>query len=200
MCTKQVLAFCTVFLSGCGFAGWMYTGDGELRDSGPLASHNRYVVRLGSLDLSKTEEKIYHLANLPEANFTVGFDIVARDHNVLPLWESKPLISLVRLEMTNERDEIVFSTLGPLSVWTWAGRSGEPQWSFVYRVGASREVSISPGVWTYEPLGVLADEGWGTYFTPRSKGKYKLRVSVVEPDVLGSRYQVLVQAQGGGWK
>ena len=143
---------------------------------------------------------MYELSRLPGADFTVGFYIVARDHTARPLYDAKPLISVVRLEMTNERDELVISTSGPLSSWTWSGNLSEPQWSFVYRQGASVEVPVGRGVITYRRVGELADAGWGTYFKPRPNGHYKLKVVVVHPDTAASQFQVQVQAKGGGWK
>jgi hypothetical protein len=191
---KGIVAVLVIVLGGCGFAGWRYAGDGELHDAGPLASHQRYILNLGTIDLSTKDERVYELARLPDDDFTVGIRLSALQGVNQPLYEAKPLASVVRLEMTTEGDEIVISDGGPLSEWTWSGVRGEPHWSFVYRLGAH------PGVWTGIRHGVLADAGWGTYFTARSKGKYRLKVTVVEPDSFGSRYQAQVLVKGGGWK
>jgi hypothetical protein len=51
----------------------------------------------------------------------------------------------------------------------------------------------------YEPVKGV-DGSWGTYFTPRRNGTYKLRVITLDPDPQSSRFFITVQVAGGGWK
>lgn len=198
---KQILWLGALGILGAGCAALTYVGDGKLSDSGPLASHDRYIVNLGSIGLAKPQVKVFELSRFPDTELTVALNVSTSKKPDQHLYETKPLGSVVvGFEMRNERDEVVISTMGALSSWSWGGAIDEPQWSFVYRGGAFHEIPVRPGVGTDVRDGELADDGWGTYFTPRSNGRYKLKVSVVESSSADRQYQVQVQARGGGWK
>jgi hypothetical protein len=89
---------------------------------------------------------------------------------------------------------------GPLSTWRWSDWAHEDDRSFVYYEGAGHDVPVRPGVTTGVRDGVLSDAGWGTRFTPRPSGQYKLKVTVATSDPEASRFRVTVAAKGGGWK
>jgi hypothetical protein len=88
----------------------------------------------------------------------------------------------------------------PLHEWSWSYALSQPSEAFVYRAGRAREIPREGGVFTYEPLGVLAHGGWGSYFDPRRETEYRLTMEVLEPDAAASRYSVRLGARGGGWK
>src|SRR4030095_6804890 len=168
-----------LFIVGC--ASILYAGDGRLHDAGPLAASERYVLDLGPIDLSASRTYAFNLSQLPNTPMTVGLYIVAENVPVRALYESKPINTMVTVEMTNDRGEQVLSERGELSSWTWSGRGDERDRSFVYRSGAFHEVPVRPGVTTGVRDGELADAGWGTYFTPRSNGRYALHILVGKP-------------------
>jgi hypothetical protein len=173
--------------------------EGQLRDRGPLAAHDRYVLDLGPIDLTSQNQQVYSLDSLPIVEFTVGLTVTAMQPSDGPIYETKPVASVIKLEMTNERGELVFSAARPLSEWTWSGNPVTPSESFVYLRGRSEERAVRPGVTISVPRDVLADAGWGSYFTPRRIAHYKLRVEVVDPLPMAT-YRAKLQARGGGWK
>ena len=55
-----------VLLATVAAAAAAYQGDGTFIDRGPFEAHNRYVLDLGPLDLTKNERWTFRLASLPE--------------------------------------------------------------------------------------------------------------------------------------
>jgi hypothetical protein len=47
-----------------------------------------------------------------------------------------------------------------------------------------------------EPVNVGADDGWGTYFTPRRDGRYTLHFAVLEPDPNLAGFDVRLMVEG----
>src|SRR6266508_2560825 len=83
MLTKVMLflAIVAAVVVSSGCAGWAYQGDGKLRDSGALASHDRYALNLGAIDLGRTGQYTYTMSNLPAADFVIGLEIVEVEAN-----------------------------------------------------------------------------------------------------------------------
>lgn len=162
-----------VIFSGC-YRVSNYTGDGQLIDNGARAATDRYVLDLGSVDLTHRGTRTFRIANLPEVNFVVGFEIVAPDNN--NLIERKAASPTVSIELASPDGKILFAKKAPLDAWTWAVRAGENR-AFVY----GRE----------EPA---------TYFDAAPKTEYTLTLTVFEPDQKQSKYMVSLMAKSGGWK
>jgi len=175
-------------LVGCS----AYDGDGKFTDRGIFASHQRYILDLGPVDLTRTERQEFRIANLPTENFTFGLQL----HNAR--WDQRNVHAKVRLALVNEKDETVFDVVETVSKWTWSGARDEDV-VFVYLSGKSKEIILRPGVFTYEALGVGPDGGWGTYASIRKHGRYKLIFDNLEPDPKATA-PAKVLAIGGGWK
>jgi len=188
-----------LLVSICACAGLIYTGDGKLHDAGPFAAIHRYTIDIAPINLSQPGTSTYYLSGLPPTALTVGLDLVPLQVPTNPLYDTKPLNSTVTIEMTNERDEPVISAGGALSTWRWSYWSAEPNRYFLYREGEGHEIPVRPGVTTGVRDGQLADAGRGTSFTPRLSGRYKVNVTVANPDPAAAQFRVKVWVEGGGW-
>ena len=176
------LAF-SILLTACSP---QYSGDGVLSDAG-VFSADRYLLDLGPVDLAHSNETTYRLSNLPEERFTLGL-LISGTTGSEPLYFAKPLRTPIRIEMRNERGELVMAASGALSDWVWSGSSGELQRSFVYR-RAQDSGRVQ-----------LADQGSGTYFHPRKSASYVLKVSVLGNDPAATAFHATLRMRGGGWK
>jgi hypothetical protein len=183
-------------VGGCGQT--QYAGDGRLEKipRPQWLCTDRYIVHLGSVDLSEPTIKVYTLAGLPSTEFVVGFDVAAVERN-RDVSAAKPVHSVVRVMLTNERGETVVSTGGLLSDWTWSSASNALRDSFVYQRGEQSEHPIGNDTVEVRREKVAPDEGWGSYFTPRTKGKYILRVAVQRGEPDAKHYSVSVNVEGG---
>lgn len=175
-----------------------YTGDGKLSDD-PLSPSERFVLTLGTADLSEPSITTHRLSGLPEKSFALGFEISGGPSELQPLYEKEPVSAVVRFTLTDERSRVIIDETAPLNEWTWSGSPHEPA-AFVYRGGASRDVPMSGGYVNPQPVGVKPDQGWGTYFTPRSDGRYTLRIEVLKEDPLAGSFVVVVKGKTGGWE
>ncbi len=180
--------------SGC--AGWAYQGDGKLQDSGPLASHDRYVLDLGPIDLGRTGQYTYTMSNLPAVDFIVGLEIVEVEPNRFTA--NQPVHSgSIRLLLETSNHEIVISEDGPLKSWRRSFVRDELE-SFLYRKGKEHWITNKDGTTSPVSDGVRTDEGWGTYFVPRPDITYRLTLEVLEAQGLPRPTRLLLK--GGGWK
>jgi hypothetical protein len=195
MQTKVLLILATVVVcSGC--AGWTYQGDGKLRDSGPLASHDRYVLDLGSIDLGQTGKHTYAMTNLPADVFAIGLEIVEVEANRFTQ-DPLPRTGRVRLVLETPNHEIVVSEDSPLRSWKRSFVRGDFK-SFLYRVGEEHWISNKDGTTSPIADGVRIDEGWGSFFLPRPDIKYQLTLEVLEAQAQPRPTRLLLKA--GGWK
>ncbi len=175
--------------------GWRYpqmtmVGDGQMTDFGPAAAADRFVVDLGSLDLSRAGRTTHILSDLPDETVVIGLDIRSSDPT-LDVVEKGPLGTYLRLELVNGEGEVVIDERAPLENWVWSRRAGEAHRAFIYRSGTAKES---------RRLDVKADGGWGTYFEPRRESRYTLTTDV-QPDVsLSGAFDARLLAKGGGWK
>jgi len=148
-----------------------YTGDGRLLDNGPTAANDRYVVEVGTIDLSQRTSKTFALKGLPSVNFVVGIQVSSATgkSNDGPIADADVL-----MEIRDESGSQVVGVAGPLRTWTWSGSlRGGP--SFVYERGPP-----------------------GSYFSPAAKSSYELRVTVRTPSSVAT--PALVVLKSGGWK
>ena len=198
---RELRATCiaAVALVTVGCAGLQDGGDGRPFDAGTLAATDRFVVNLGQVDFSRLGQSVHELSDLPEAELRVSLEIVSFESGRPPLCDTRPITATVELELTNEHGETVVSTKAPLNSWSWVGLWGEDRTAFVYRSGQVREISREGNLTRYEAVKGV-DGSWGTYFTPRRNGRYRLRVITLDPDPLSFRFLITVQVAGGGWK
>jgi hypothetical protein len=73
-------------------------------------------------------------------------------------------------------------------------------YAFVYRIGEKKEIALGEGSYRVERLGVRADEGWGTLFTPDPAKSYRIQVRASWKPETTENYKVRLVAKGGGWK
>jgi hypothetical protein len=198
MLTKVMLIFATVasVAVSTGCAGWAYQGDGKLRDSGPLASHDRYVLDLGPIDLDRTGEYTYTMSNLPADHFTIGLEIVEAAPNS-SIGNRPPHPGRIRLLLETSNHEIVVSEDSALNSWIWSYMERDLK-SFLYRAGEEHWITNKDGTTSPVPDGVRTDGGWGTYFSPRPDITYRLTLEVLEAQPQPQPTRLLVK--GGGWK
>lgn len=183
--------------SGC--TQLLYHGDGRLSDEFGAAT-DRYVLDLGPFDLSRASQKTYEISGLPQTEFTIGLQVTCVGSCALRLWETNPLDVNVELRLTNEHGETVVAVAKQLSGWTWSAWGNEPEKAFLYLSGEQGKISLGDGRITDPLIGVAADGGWGTYFTRRWSGLYRLRVATLSGDAQANNFLVRIQAKGGGWK
>jgi len=149
-----------------GIAGCTtYKGDGTF---------TRYVLDLGPVNLDKPSRQEYSMAGLPHSQYTVGLRVVSP-----PLLEKPEIQGRARLTLTNEKGEVVFAVEEELSRWVW-GSALEFEGPFLFIRGVNNEIPIGGGGVRLEPI-VRADGGWGTYFSPRRDGQYRLVYETVVP-------------------
>jgi len=89
----------------------------------------------------------------------------------------------------------VIDEVGNLSEWVWSG--GERDKLFVYKSGRWEKDRVGVPSRSRR-IGVLADDGWGTSFTPRSNGEYHLTLEVLEGSMSAKGFLVQLFVQGGG--
>lgn len=161
-------------IAGC-YKASDYSGDGRLVDNGLFAAKDRYVLTLGSVDLSQRTTKFYRIENLPEEDFAAGIDITfePEDRNAV---EDRKLRPTILLELAGPEREVIFTKEARLDNWTWSFSAGGSR-TFIY--GRDEQQ---------------------TYFQPRSNVEYQLTLSVLGADAAQLKYTAVVMAKSGGWK
>lgn len=184
------LAVCTFVVQGAGCASATYSGDGQLLDRGPLAGHDRYVLNLGSIDLSKQSSHKFRVAGLPSERMTIGLEV--NDKGAA----APTATPIIRIALESADKATVVEEEGPLGSWQRSRNSVDPT-SFYYRRGTMRYVDVGNGASRPEHVGEKADRGWGSSFVPRQGGSYILSVEVVQghPSASGN---VRLLIKGGG--
>jgi len=150
-----------------------YRGDGHLVDHGWLAP-TRYELDLGSVDLSKPGHYQYRLAGLPSEHMTVEVRIVegvGADER-----PSHPARLRLRLDRVEPADVVILED-APLDIWARGRTQGSAETSY-FRRGEIRYVPIGEGVTRPEAVGVRADNGWGSSFTPTAGRDYLLSLDI----------------------
>ena len=169
---KWVIATSLVLLGGCA-KEVTYSGDGRLIDHGLTAADHRYVVEVGSVDLSHTGSARFRLVGLPRTYFVIGLQVpggVTRGSAGSAMTPAD-----VSLEMTQEDYGMVALITAPLRDWTWLNpKLGEP--TFVYLRRSS-----------------------GSYFDAFSEARYRLDVVVNVPDPSIPAGSIVV-LKSAGWK
>jgi len=103
----------------------------------------------------------------------------------------------LRLVLENENDEFVVHADGRLADWLWP-EAGDA-W-FVYQRGQQIYVTMAPRATRLQRIGLGADGGWGTYFTPRAEARYRLVVDVARANIKERPVSARLIAVAGGWK
>jgi hypothetical protein len=174
-------------------------GAGRLTDSGPDTAVDRYIVDLGPVNLSAPGSMTYIVTDLPRERLTVGLQITAADTSIV-VKKAGPLDTIVVLKMLNEGGDVIIEERGILRTWGWSYWSDSPHQAFVYRGGRSEEIPIKGGLHTYRRLDVKADDGWGSYFSPRRRGRYTVTLEIEPGSEPTVPIEARLQMRGGGWK
>jgi hypothetical protein len=163
--TRKRLLILVFAAGGCCVSG--YDGDGKLVSRG---FSKQFLVELGHVDLSKPGGQTFRMGGFASCNFVIGL-----------IMSGEPRDTVVQVLMTNERGEKVVEEEAALGDWVWM--SGDPRFGyFVYRAGHRSEEPISDkGDIRVHRVGEHADGGWGTFFSPRSRSRFILRLNVVKP-------------------
>lgn len=139
----------------------------------------RYVLDLGPVDLEHIGVQTFRLAELPNAEFNVGFEIVESVPNALngprPDHRGK-----LRLALMSSDGQVIFRREDSLDQWVWSHGAGDSK-SRLYLRGESKDVPIGGGDTKGVRLGEGPSGGWGTYFDSRESESYSLKLEVLEP-------------------
>ena len=184
--------------------GWRYpkqwqVGDGWVTDAGPGYAARRYTVDLADLRQPDFASLKLQVTSLPEVELTMGFEVHASSPSDAIL-DTKPISAVAHLQVVNETGEVVIDQRAPLNQWVWSGALHEKSRSFVYARGEQREIPIGAGTVRLERAHIKADEGWGTYFIPRSDGRYTINLTIHGHDPRAKLHNFRLVAYGGGWK
>ena len=71
--------------------------------------------------------------------------------------------------------------------------------AFLYFAGETRDIQVDEKTWRQERIGVLAENGWGTYFDPARDSTYRMTVRVLEPDPDASHFSAIVLLRGSNY-
>ena len=100
------------------YADLNYTGDGNFTDYGRKAGILRFVLDLGSVDLSEASVSKLQLKGLPEVGFVCYLRV---DHPLPTLGKPKDFEAgdlVVEMSLEDENGTQVFSEKAPLKNWT----------------------------------------------------------------------------------
>src|SRR5437879_3170791 len=92
-----------------------YRGDGTFTDFGLQTAHERYLIDLGPIDLSRVNKQSFRMVGLPSTELTIGL----RQINVSAGCDTVALgTERVRLDVITSDGAMVVSEEAPLSAWT----------------------------------------------------------------------------------
>jgi hypothetical protein len=149
-------------------------------------------LKLGEVRLSERQRYSYTLKGMPNDEFVLGLQLQRLEPNNADSPKPQPLLASVQLRVLNERDQLVIAEEGDLSKWQGYGGA------VLFQSGRTMEIPIgTDGSVSINHVDKRADEGWGTYFTPRCTGTYRVELVVVRPDPSAARYRVTLVAHGG---
>jgi hypothetical protein len=184
---RAVLLVCAIglFDAACSASGG-YRGDGQFVDHGWLAEE-RYVLDLGPVNLSEANRKVFRMSGLPPESMTLGFEVADVDASVRS--------GGVRVHLETADRRTVVDEEGPLETWrrNLVGAGGH---FFYYRWGESRDVPLGNGATRPEHIGLRADSGWGSTFTPSEGASYVLSLETSGGGTASSgRVNLVVRSQ-----
>ena len=173
------LVFLVLGIVACSRAS-SYKGDGVLVDSGRLNYSRRYVLDLGSIDLTRQGEYAYRLEGLPHAEFVIGIRLDNLESNPIDAPRAKTSAK-ARIELINKSGATVVLEDAPLLDWVWSGGLGDTT-AFLYRRGDSKDTPLPRGDVRVERINVGPSDGWGSYFSSGGSSSYTLLLRVTAPD------------------
>jgi hypothetical protein len=173
-----------------------YSGDGDFSDAGWWPTDYRYKLELGVPDLSQPGRYSYQLQGLPAQEFVIGFQVASLRRDSC-LTRGQPFRARVAIELTNERREVVIADTSSLGGWTWSPRCSTGT-GFLWRAGRS-EWDDTLGKVRARAVGVGPDQGWGSEFTPRLRGRYRLTLIVLDPSPPVAGPSIRLVVYGGTW-
>jgi hypothetical protein len=179
--SRWLLVFLAALVAGGCYRASSYRGDGELVDYGWPTYWRRYVLDLGPVDLSSLRSYSYTLRKLPDAEFTIGIELIEVQRNDL-LGARPDHRGHVRLELKTTDGSTVVLEDGPLESWTWS-HGGLDAVSFLYRRGEQRDKRL-PGGGAKVELLRNPHGGWGSYFIADNSKTYTLTFQVIGPNEL----------------
>jgi len=185
-CGASLLSvFLLVSATGCLLLPWgrIYSGDGRYETTPGM-----HQIRLGIISLAQPGSQDFTLRRMgPGWQWNIGFRV--EPHRSPPDLEASFLPkAVVRLTLTNERHERVFSEEGRLSDWRWNR-------NHAWQTGKGEDYQVSPGNYSFRRFDAGPDDGWGTTFTPRASGVYTLRCEVLEPSPIPPETDVWLVAE-----
>lgn len=173
----QFIGVVIFMFTGC-YSESDYSGVGKLTDNGPSAATDRYILDLGTVDLSKPGTTTYRIANLPATNFVAGIDFSVESTNQ-EIISNNNLNTIVSISLTDSNGNEIFNNNGKLATWTWSKKSIEPTKAFIYGSGSGLEQ---------------------TYFDPKPHDTYVLKFTVLAIDSTHIKHEATLKLKSGGWK
>lgn len=166
-----------------------FRGDGKFIDHGPFAAMDRYVVDLGPIDLTKPGKYAFSISNLPHETFIIGLEVADQEPNNSA---GSRLLHTGRIHLVVENSDrkLVVDESRALDSWTRSSSRLDTK-SFLYASGREQDPPKAG-------FGIKADQGWGTYFLPKAREQYQLRVDVLEVQATSLPLRLILK--GGGWK
>lgn len=178
-----------------------YRGDGIFTDYlwERDTQRGRYEVDFGKVDLAKKNVRTFNFSNLPEAlRWMIGLEVYPiKDRLPLSYYLAKPVI---RLTLVNQNNKLVMEEEAPINKWPRYHELRVEEGvvpAFLYRPGKSKDQYLGPNA-GYESIavGVKSNQGWGTFFSPKTGQSFKLTVEVVSPDSIEEQFFVKIVARG----
>lgn len=168
---------CYDFTYGFVYPKTARQGDATFTDFGPRASHDRYVVDFGTLDLDRSSRRIYRFRGMPAAR--LGLEISCENTwGHCAVWELLDHRIAVGVQLRDAAGRVVVD-FAPrdLRTWTWGHVVGEE-----HRAAA----------WIRDPFSY--------YRVDWSEQPYELTLTIVAPDRAHPALDARLQIAGGGWK
>ncbi len=172
-------------------------GHGTLRDSGPSAAIDRFVIDLPVIDQRANLAHSYTLEHLPEEEMVVGIRMLPAVRIGESAPSTEPSIEL-SLALEDETGAVVFAESGAINEWDLWIIDEMPR--FYFRSGNWEDSISYAGKTQKRRAGVGADQGWGTKFVPRRNGVYRLTFRFSGPIEQLDAAKLWLGIRGGGWK
>jgi hypothetical protein len=109
---------------------------------------------------------------------------------------SGPFDTIITLKVLNESGDLIIEERGALRTWSWTYRSTEPHRAFVHRGGRAEKIPINSKVHTYRRVDVKAEDGWGSFFAPRRRGRYTVTLDAEPGSDRSIPVEVRLQMRG----
>jgi hypothetical protein len=176
MTGKSLVAFALLMFNACGCSLTVISSadmDGKLQDYGLFSLFGRYVMYLGTVELTSDQERDFRIEGLPPGrNFNLSLDLSADD------CEMQRSDLQISLRMTDENGHAVIDENLPLRELVWSTGMNPCTPAYGYVLGRSKEFHRDGGGVCFQPIITGADGGNGTYFVSRAGAVYLLTIRV----------------------